>query len=164
LLRNEPDRFRTESRYSFRHVFLDPDRHRDRLSEEQDAVRKALAEMSEGTDPAEIGDRFLLGQSFSDMPANELSRLFGEDFAGQLARIPPGSWHGPLRSSYGVHFVRVTSGEQGRLPSLDEARPMLLREWSEQQRVKANTEAFARLRSRYHVVIEPVSEPSREKP
>ncbi|OPY95485.1 hypothetical protein A5906_08020 [Bradyrhizobium sacchari] len=163
LLHNEPDRFRTESRYSFSHVFLNPDRYRDRLAERQDALGKELAEMSESTDPAEIGDRFLLGQSFADMPAHELTRLFGEDFSGQLANVPPGSWEGPLRSSYGVHFVRVTSREQGRLPSLDEARPALLREWSERERIKANAETFARLRSRYRVVIEQASEQPRER-
>ena len=163
LLQNEPERFRTESRYSFWHVFLDPDRHRDRLSEAQEELRKALTEMSEGAEPAEIGDRFLLGQSFSDLPAGELTRLFGMNFAEQLAHIPPGSWEGPLQSSYGSHFVRVTGRDQGRLPLLDEARPTLVREWKERERVKANTEAFAKLRSRYRVVIEPASGPSREK-
>jgi parvulin-like peptidyl-prolyl isomerase len=97
------------------------------------------------------------------MPANELTRLFGEDFAGQLANVLPGSWEGPLRSAYGVHFVRVTSQERGRPASLDEARPTLLREWNEQQRVKANAEAFARLRDRYRVVIEQAAELPREK-
>lgn len=163
LLQNEPERFRTESRYSFRHVFLDPDRHRGRLSEAQEDLRKALTEMSEGTEPAEIGDRFLLGLSFSDMPANELTRLFGMNFAEQLARTPAGSWEGPLQSSYGAHFVRVTSREQGRLPLLDEARATLVREWHERERVNSDTEAFARLRSRYRVVIEPASGPSRER-
>ncbi len=161
LLQSEPERFRTDSRYSFSQVFLDPGRHREDLAEQKNILRKALTEPGEGPDPSQLGDRFLLGQSFIDVPANELRRLFGEDFAGQLARLPLGSWEGPIQSSYGLHFVRLTSRDQGRLPSLNEIRDTLLREWNERERVKANADVFARLRSRYRIVIEQASGPSR---
>ncbi|WP_210291271.1 peptidyl-prolyl cis-trans isomerase, partial [Bradyrhizobium elkanii] len=163
LLQSEPERFRTDGRYSFSHVFLDPGRHRDDLADQQSTLRKALKEPDEGLDPSQFGDRFLLGQSFADVPANELSRLFGEDFPGQLAQIPLGSWEGPIQSSYGLHFIRLTGRDQARLPSLNEAREKLLREWNERERIKANAEAFARLRSRYRIVIEQASEPSRRQ-
>lgn len=159
LLQSEPERFRTDSRYSFSHVFLDPGRHHDDLEDQQSTLRNALKQPDEALDPSQLGDRFLLGQSFADVPASELGRLFGEDFAPQLAQVPPGSWAGPIQSSYGLHFVRVTGREQARLPSLDEVREALLREWNERERVKANAEAFARLRGRYRIVIEPASEP-----
>ena len=161
LLQGEPELFRKESRYSFLHVFLDPDHHRDNLFDRQASVRKALTNLNEGADPLQWSDRFLLSHSFVEVPADELNRIFGEDFSAQLARLPVASWEGPIRSAYGLHFVRLTSRDQGQPPSLDEARPALLREWSERQRVKANQEAFARMRKRYRIVIEQADEASR---
>ncbi|PDT72645.1 peptidylprolyl isomerase [Bradyrhizobium sp. C9] len=160
LMRSDPGRFRAGSRCSFSHVFLDPGRHPDNLPEQQDALRKALAEGGEGADPSKLGDRFLLGQSFADVPVDELGRLFGEGFAGELSQLPLGSWAGPIRSAYGFHFIKLTDWDQGRPLSLNEARETLLREWTERERVKANAAVFDRLRSRYRIVIEQTSAPS----
>jgi parvulin-like peptidyl-prolyl isomerase len=71
--------------------------------------------------------------------------------------LPAGSWSSPLRSSYGLHVVRVTEKSAGRHPTLAEVRAAVLRDWQDERRSAANAAALARLRQRYDVRVEHAS-------
>ena len=41
--------------------------------------------------------------------------MFGDDFAGAVVALPVGDWQGPISSGFGLHLVKVTGQEAGRL-------------------------------------------------
>ena len=85
---------------------------------------------------------------------SEIARTFGGEFADELSRMPPGGWVGPVYSGLGVHVVRVTDREEGRLPELAEVRPIVEREWLAKRRQELKDLSYERLREGYEVIVE----------
>src|SRR6185437_15578374 len=68
---------------------------------ESDA-RKILARLvSAEPEAVDEGDTLLLGEEFNLTSLDRIAALFGDDFGRALAEAAPGSWVGPLRSTYG---------------------------------------------------------------
>ena len=103
---------------------------------------------------ATIGDPFLLGETFRQMPQSDVVRTFGEGFAKQLAAADPGRWQGPVSSSFGAHFIFVDERTRGSLPPLDTVREAVRREWLNARRVEAEDKLYRTLRDRYQIVVE----------
>jgi hypothetical protein len=154
FLAAHPEKFRLERRMSFSHVYLDASRRGETVA--RDAADLLVALNAEGSeiDPAKVGDRFLLDSRYDAVPASEISKLFGDSFAARLAEIAPAKWQGPFASGYGVHLVLLHERAEGRVPSLEEARETVRREWTEARRKQANDEFFAKLLGRYQVTVE----------
>jgi hypothetical protein len=159
-LTSNAERFRTEDRLTFSHVYLSAAR-RDASRRDAESVAAKLANETEETDAAALGDHFLLGEEFRAVPRSDVARTFGERFAEQLFNLEQGRWQGPVASSYGVHFVRVSERAQGGLPPLDAVRPAVRREWMNARRLEAETNLYRTLRARYRIVVEaPPAEPA----
>ena len=105
-------------------------------------------------DAAAIGDPFLLGETFRQMPQSDVARTFGEGFAKQLSAAEPGRWQGPVPSSFGVHFIFVDERTKGSLPPLDTVREAVQREWLNARRIEAEDKLYRTLRDRYQIVVE----------
>lgn len=154
FLAKHPDHFRTEPRFSFRQIYLSADRRGDSLK--QDAAR-LLAELNQAgakADFQKLGDPTLLSTELADVPAVEVTREFGGEFARQLAKIPTGRWHGPVASAYGVHMVWIEDRKDGRLPELAEVREQVVRELGDTRRREGNEQFYQDLLKRYAVTIE----------
>jgi hypothetical protein len=151
FLQRHQQRFRTQPRVSFLQLYLDPDRRRDPAA----AARAVLADLKEGADPEALGDPTMLPRQFTRATQAEIAASFGEVFAGEVVGTVPGEWTGPLYSGYGVHLVRVSSREAGRMPELSEIRELVEREYLAQQRHEQKELAYRRLREGYEIVIEP---------
>ena len=147
------DVFRTERRFTFTQVYLDPERRGDRLPRDADALLARL-QADPGLDALTLGDSLLLGSRFDALPASEVAREFGEDFAARLATLAIGSWQGPVASGYGVHLVRIVRRDDGEVPSLAQSREAVKREWSNAQRTAASEAFYRGLLARYSVKIE----------
>lgn len=153
-LRDNADAFLIEPRYTFRHVFLDPQRRGDELSRDAAALLVRLARSGRAVDVAALGDPFLLDHGFEGMPASEVSRLFGESFAAQLADLPPLQWRGPIASGYGSHLVFVEGRTEPRAPVLEEVRDEVRQAWQNDERKKVNERFYAGLLSRYRITVQ----------
>ncbi|MBI3782367.1 MAG: peptidyl-prolyl cis-trans isomerase [Deltaproteobacteria bacterium] len=142
------ERYPVPARFSFKHVFLSADRHAG--AEEVLAIdlRRKLAA---GADDAAIGDPFLHGASFSGRSPTEIASLFGESFARQLDALAVGIWSEPIRSSYGVHLVRIEARSAPGVAVLGSVRDRVVQDWEEDERVKARDRGLAELRQRYAV-------------
>jgi len=151
-LASNPERFRTDDRLTFRHVFLSASRRGEALEGDAKQIAATLVSTS-GTADA-IGDPFLLGETFRQMPQGEIARTFGEDFATQLAAVEPGRWQGPIPSSFGTHFVFIDERTPGGLPILGTVREAVQREWLSARRVEAEQKFYRTLRDRYEIVVE----------
>ena len=101
-----------------------------------------------------LGDSIMLDNHYDALTAAEAGRLFGDEFATVLGRLPLGQWQGPVESAYGVHLVFVSEHVGGRIPALPEVHDAVRREWDEAHRVEANDKFYAELLKHYTVTIE----------
>lgn len=153
-------RFAIPPRTSFEQLFVDPQRQPE-AGKSADARATALLthlRAAGGGDAA--GDATLLPGRLTAATPDEVDAIFGEGFAAALAEVVPGEWTGPLRSTYGLHLVRVAAREPGRMPALEEVRDELVLQLS-RARTKARRRALERaVRDRYEVEIHLPAEPA----
>jgi parvulin-like peptidyl-prolyl isomerase len=155
------ERYREPALVTFSHVFVDPDRREDRTLADADAILaelRALPSPSEGTDA--LGDPFMLQRYYPERSEPEISKLFGTEFAGEVAGLSLGQWHGPVLSGYGVHLVYVHHREDARDPEFAAVRERVAQDWEDERRRELNDEFYTQLRARYTIVVddEPASE------
>src|ERR1700730_3997504 len=153
-LSSNPERFRTEDRLTFHHVFFSATRRGSALDGDAKQIAETLVRASAPVDTATIGDPFLLGAEFREMSQSDVARTFGEGFAKQLSAVEPGRWQGPIPSSFGVHLVFVDERTKGNLPPLDTVREAVQREWLNARRIEAEQKLYRTLRDRYQIVVE----------
>ncbi len=153
-LKTHPEMFGVERRFTFTHVYLNPDRHGDNLAREAAQLLVELQQAGVQTDVSMHGDSFLLEYRFDSVPAREVTQQFGEQFTAQLTELPVGQWQGPIESGYGVHLVFVSERTEGHMPALEEVRDAVRREWTNTRRLQANEQFYQGLRKRYVVTIE----------
>ena len=75
------------------------------------------------------------------------------EFADSVARAETGVWTGPYRSSYGLHLVHLTEKDGDGQPQLEQIRPLVEREWSNDRRQETNERFYEALRKRYSIEI-----------
>jgi len=147
-------RFQTPARISFVQIYF----NRDRRGEQSMAdAKKVLAELSKSgvlTDAAEFGDRSLLEPEFADTDEQAVASQFGAEFARAVFALEPGRWHGPIESSYGLHFVRVNRQQPSRTLDFVEVRNKVTEEWQHRHQQTANEKFFTTLLQKYDVVVD----------
>ncbi len=148
------DAFRAEPRVSFKQAYLDPGKRGAQLPTDAKRLLDAL-NGARPPDPAQAGDRLLLLEPrYEDTPQAEVARLFGADFAAALVKLPVGRWVGPITSGYGAHLVRVDALAPGGMPALDEARPLVEREWANAKRQELGKAFYDKLRAKYAITVQ----------
>jgi len=117
------------------------------------AVAVTRAGLRNGTNLEELGKPTLLPLRLTETPADLVARDFGAAFAAALEKVPVGEWAGPIDSSFGAHYVRVSERTPAVAPQLAAVRDHVVREWENERRQRARNEAYARMRERYEVSI-----------
>jgi hypothetical protein len=158
FLQSHPALFQTDSTYTFRQVYLDPQKHGQALQGESQRILTQLRASGDKADSDTVGDPFLLQTRLQRVNTAEVKQIFGDEFASRLARLKPGVWEGPLHSGYGVHLVLVTQRDDSRLPPLAEIRGEVRREWLNFKRTEATDKFYEALLKRYTIRIEPLEE------
>jgi parvulin-like peptidyl-prolyl cis-trans isomerase-like protein len=118
------------------------------------AVAVTNQALRNGTDPAELGKPTLLPHRMTRTPADLVARDFGPSFSAALEKVPVGEWVGPIDSSFGAHYVRVSARTPAAAPQLATVRERVVREWENDRRQRARNDAYAKMRGEYHVSIE----------
>ena len=118
------------------------------------AVAVTHQALRNGADPATLGTPTLLPHRMMRTPADLVAREFGAAFAAALEKVPVGEWAGPIDSSFGAHYVRVSDRAPAMAPELGAVRDHVVREWENERRQRARNEAYARMRAGYEVSIE----------
>jgi len=113
----------------------------------RDALRK-------GADPEELGKPTLLPHRMTRTPADLVARDFGASFVGAIEHVPLDEWVGPIDSSFGAHYVRVSARTPAAAPPLAAVRDQVVREWENDRRQRARNNAYAKMRGEYQVSIE----------
>jgi hypothetical protein len=110
--------------------------------------------LRKGTDPERLGTPTLLPRRMTGTAADLVAREFGPAFASALETVPVGAWSGPIESSFGSHYVRVSGRTPAAALPLAAVRDQVVREWENARRLRARTEAYGRMRGEYRVSIE----------
>ena len=150
-LKAHAERYARPADIGFDQVMLDPVRHGARLDAH---LAAAHARLVAGADPAGVGDNSLLPTHVASTSSERLARDFGDEFVAALVKLPQGTWEGPVRSGYGMHWVRVNSTTPGRAGSLAEVRDAVTRDWENDRRLQSSAEYYRSLRKDYRVVVE----------
>jgi len=124
------------------------------------AVAVTRERLRSGDDPEELGKPTLLPHRMTRTAADLVARDFGPSFAATLEKVPVGEWVGPIGSSFGAHYVRVSDRTPASAPQLDAVRDHVVREWENERRQRARNDAYAKMRADYQVSIE--AEPAKE--
>ncbi len=147
------DQYRSPALVTFTHVYFSPDRRGPVVLTDAQAERDKLN--SENVERAvDRGDPFMLHHDYRQISRLEAARLFGREFADELFEIKPGRWHGPIRSGYGIHLVRIQDSIPARMPDLVEIEDRLRQDYMNSQRRKINEAAVNELKARYKIVID----------
>jgi hypothetical protein len=152
-----PEVFRHEATTSFRQVYLDRDRRGPRTADDVRLLVATLGRAGAAADTAGLGDSLMIDTEFVDVSDREVARTFGDAFATALASLPVAEWSGPVESGYGLHVVLVRDHTPGRVPTLAGAREAVLREFLATRRTQMMESAYAALRARYEVIVDPAA-------
>ena len=155
-LKAHADVFRTDRRFSFSQVYLDPSKHGNRLAQDATQLLTRLRQEGRNVDLYSLGDPFLLERRVEATPTSEVSKQFGDKFAAKLSDLSVGQWYGPVESAYGVHLVFVEERTEGRLPDLAEVRDAVRRDWTNARRLESNEKFFQNLLKHYDIVVEKI--------
>lgn len=144
-----PDRFLTDTTYTFGQVYINPDRRGVDL---ESHIASQLSALRAGK--VVDGDSGLLPAFFDATPSRVVDNNFGSDFSAKLDMLPLGEWRGPIVSGLGLHLIRMNTRVKGTVPDLAEIRPIVEREWAHEKRLESRRLINEKLLNDYDVVIE----------
>jgi len=170
LFNKMQDNFQEPARYSFSHFYFRNTRKdarsdaRQSLDQLQFLAKQAKANKSTANNattdepPKHWGDSFMMRYHYVNQDQRQIANNFGGSFAASVAGLPAGQWRGPFKSAYGWHLVKLSDKRDSYIPDFDEVSESVLAHWHQQQRDKANEEAFARLQKSYQIEIHKTQE------
>lgn len=144
------ERFEIPARVTFTHIYFSVDKRSDRAD---DDAKEALEAIRGGADPAGIGDRFMLQNYYAVRSKDDIAGMFGAAFAEDLFGRRGEGWHGPVKSGYGLHLVRVEQRIDALKPAWEKVRAEVASAWSDENRRTANDKLYEKLRGEYDIDI-----------
>ncbi|MEZ0496941.1 peptidyl-prolyl cis-trans isomerase [Sphingomonas sp. IW22] len=138
-----PELYRAEPRMSVQHVFF------ERAPGDPAGL---LARLRAGGTVA--GDDFWMGHDLPDYGISMLRGMFGTAFLKRLEAAKAGEWFGPVQSTRGWHFARVTERGPARALPYPEARDQVLQDYQAQQTGAAVASEVDRLKAAVNVDVE----------
>jgi len=154
-LKSHAAAFAVDPMTAFQQVFLNPQLHGDKVEQDARTILTALR-ATPPADAATLGDATLLPAELPLTAKSSIGQTFGHEFADALDEVEPDQWSGPILSTFGLHIVRVSKREAGRVPALSEVRDAVKRQWSNAQSKEFEKVRFNELLKRYHVTIEKI--------
>ena len=139
----------TPSSIDFEHVFLSRGRHGHALLADAAQVMQQLKSHPEIW--ATASDPFSSGLTITNATPAFVRAEFGQEFANAVASIQPGQWTGPVASSLGLHFVRVTARSAFQPAPLAAVRLRVQADYEAAERKRLSSEALKRLKASYQI-------------
>jgi hypothetical protein len=156
-LTGHPEQFVQPARITFQQIYLDPRTHEQDMTEVAEQLLQQLLQDENRIDPVNLGDRSLLPFRFTGESKNDISNLFGTNFAGRIFSLPVANWQGPVLSEYGGHLVYIEERTEAHVPVLAEVKPQVAREWLRVKQAAANEVFYRSLYQRYEIVLDGVA-------
>jgi hypothetical protein len=138
----------------FEHIFLSRGRHGDALLGAAERLHQQLQDNPSTWQT--LSDPFSTGLVLQQASHTSVRAAFGPDFADRIADLPLQQpplqqWIGPIASSFGLHFVRLTARSPFQAAALPAVRARVLADYDTDARKRLSDEALKRLKARYRV-------------
>ncbi len=145
---NNKSTYMREPVFSFTQIYINPDKHKDNISNHVLEVReKLLKKLSVSSDTS------LLPRDYSQLSAYQIDRELGMGFSEQLISLELGQWSEPIPSGVGLHFIKLIERDVGKLPDFEVVRDEVIRDYSFQKRKATLEEQKALLLSKYDIEV-----------
>ena len=154
-LKSHTETFAVDPAISFQQVFLNPQRQGAAIDQTAAAILETLKARPE-IDASTLGDPSLLPAEMPLTSLTSIGHLFGSEFADAIGKAKAGAWTGPFASGFGLHIVRVSARQEGRVPALSDVRDAVMREWGNEKRKELENDQLSALLKRYEVTVETV--------
>lgn len=145
--------FRVEPQAAFDQIFVSPEKVSGAIEPHMQELLQAARSASSDAEIRQLGHPTMLPSSLRLAPLSQIDRNFGNGFGEQLTRLPKNVWSGPVKSTYGLHLVRVTDKTDGYNPPLAEVRQGVEAKWRTARRDTFRQDEYQRLREKYEVVL-----------
>lgn len=152
FLNKHPGLFKVEPQFTFKQVFLDPDKRGSSIEKNAISILAILNNRDVGY--KELSDPTLLPFELLAARSTEVSGVFGNQFSLELSKLPIGKWAGPVKSTYGLHLIQLRDRQESSLPALSDVRDEVIREWNNFRILDANEKIYQKLLKNYKVTIE----------
>jgi len=145
------EELRRPPRFSIEHLYF----KREREAEVEKVIATIKEQNLTATEARKMSSPFLPGYVFNAQSPDQLARHFGASFVVNFEAAKPqeGQWLGPVRSTYGLHYVWVAAVEPAREATLEEVRGQLLRDLEVKAKALALATAIEKLREDYQVKL-----------
>jgi len=146
--------YRLDATFTLAQRYFDVDRRGDAAYADAKRAVETLDGIDGGDGTSPVGDRLPLPTVFENASERDLASAFGAEFGQGVMEAEVGVWQGPIRSGFGFHVVFVAERIEGRLPTLDEARFEVERDWRFAKRNEVNEQLFQGLRDQYVISMQ----------
>ena len=145
------EELRRPPRYTIEHLYF----NQERQAQMEQVISTIEQQQLSPQQAREMSSPFLPGYRFKRQSPEQLARHFGTEFVRNLQAADPqaGTWRGPIRSTYGQHYVWVDELEPARDATLEDVRAQLQRDLESRARVEALRESIAAMRENYEVIL-----------
>jgi len=135
--------------YSFKHVYINPEKHED-----VDTFISELKNKSLDANYKVLGDSMMLESEYRNITTAQIARLFGRKFAKYLDAVSLERWQGPVKSGYGLHLVQIEHKIPKHLATLKEVEIAVRRDFRTDAQKKAISAFYDELKVQYNVEVE----------
>jgi PPIC-type PPIASE domain len=144
-----PENYRSSTRYSFKQVLISIDRTEEGLSQ---SLQQQNQRIQQGMAPE--GDNSLLPSEVTLADHEQLVGNFGETFANELERLELNKWQGPIKSAFGFHFVFLQDRTIATIKSFDSVQKSVLQDWQYENSQSYKKQYEQQLLERYKVTVQ----------
>lgn len=131
---------------SFEQVFLGPNGSREE-------IEAGLRDLNSGRAPEEVGRSTLLPFRIATVGEQKLNTMLGAAIYRTLTNMQPGVWGGPVKSSFGLHLVRILDVRHAQVPPLNQIRDRVEKDWRAGIEEKLAEAQIDQIRSRYTIMV-----------
>lgn len=154
FLDTHKNQFGAEPEFAFSQIYLNPDRHGDKIAQDAERLLIRLNTSDGRIDYAADSDPLPVPNDFELTSVDGIANVFGEAFAKALTELPAGRWVGPIRSGFGAHLIIVRDKREATTPQLSQVRDAVVREWQAARRDEANADTYRDMRAKYVIKVE----------
>jgi len=113
-----------------------------------------LAALNAGDEFMEFGEPSWTGPTIRGATLAELRQMLGSGFAERVFTVEPEVWAGPVESSSGVHFIRVSGRRPTAEPSFDAIETHVRQDWELRRQREIQQRKISEMKKNYRIVVE----------
>ena len=143
------DKFIIAPVYSFKHIYINPEKHESTNAFIAELKKENLDEVYQ-----DRGDTIMLESEYIDIGSLQIARLFGRKFTENLDTITLNKWQGPVKSGFGLHLVIIDKKTSEHVATLNEMELEIKRNYRIAAQKQAIDAFYQELQKEYSVTVE----------